>query len=1449
MVVRRNFEELYRQEEDPWQIGGAEDERYRVYLELLHHRRPAGGFDAALDLGCGKGAFTARLASVARRVTGVELSEIAVAKARAAHPGIRFLRGDARRLKDLDLPPKSFDLVVCSDVIAYFTPREAERLLEEVRGLLAPEGMLFLAAWSPGGRYYTPESLERILCRRFAVTARHLLPSSHVFFLARRRWRDLVLTIDYETWQPIPAGKRIDWQESVLRPAESLMRTAERFGAPLTFFVEMGELLFLRESDPAAAAALEEQIRAARRRGHDLQLHLHPEWLPESKPRRDAASGSWWWDEGRSRLHCLEEDPAAVLRRLKEELERIVHDADPGYRVRVFRAGKYRIQPHRKIFQALWECGIQADSSVWQGGHSFEHRYDFRGACSAMNPFFPSPDEINHPAPPAEEGILEFPIQSMRGKRLSLDGAGAEELLEAFDRGRRRDPVAWFKDLHPDAWRRIASRLRRAPVVGSHPRLDREPAPAFNAEGDDTIVAIGHTKGNLRFAEIERFLETLSRREEVRFRRFSDVVDERLAERGRRRPSDRESLEHQVEREREAILGEARNAAQSARLQERVPLDRGRILDLGCGAGYWTKILHDRHGVCVGADFGAEFLQKARQVHQVSVVRCDFHALPFPASSFDAVYADNVLEHSPDPARALFEIHRILGRRGLLAAAVPPDARGPRYPVSDHLWKMDRADLERRLFEAGFSRVRIAEVDTVETLDMPPYPASGNAMLYVTAWKHGGEEYTDRQRASDLMEFLYRRLDPSRSQESLDLTAILRGGVAWCLGYCAALGEMARREGIASRYVTLQAEDHPRGRGKRRHDTHEVVELLVAGRWLVFDPMANRILEGSVEEILADPGLADRGAASRLPDERFRSRGYHLYCSSFFYERVVRYCRRSRLDSGEIWHWIPVRRARKRSGGEAAESLRRLLLTDPERKPEEGERPAAGEWTREDFLRSSPRDILRKLRGIREEIFEIVSEDLAWHERVFRLQVLGALARSRERRLRDLKGRVETLGWVPLLTRQIPALLAGALRAAASRPRMAAVLAGLSQVPRRRVRDLPARRAASVLYLRSDLWRDLRAGGSVGHIAGMAEAFRSAGQRIRFLCADPPAAISREEMPVFVIPPPSVIRVSRSAARFEHSFALGRAGSDLFRTDRPGMIYHRFDEGSIAGVLLSRALRVPLVLEYNGSGVWIADHWDRPLPHRSVFEAIERANLRHAHLVVAVSKVLREELLSKGVEPHRILVCPNGVDLRSFHPERSGDAVRRRLGLEGRTVIGFVGTFGPWHGAEVLAQAWGRVARLHPRAALLFVGDGPGMPRVREIIRQSGAEEHCRFAGLVPQREAPDYLAACDLFASPHLPNRDGSRFFGSPTKLFEYMAMGRGIVASDLEQIGEVLVPERTALLVPPGDPEALAEALGRLAGDEPLRRRLGAAAREAAAAHTWDRNAARVLEAVRFL
>ena len=118
------------------------------------------------------------------------------------------------------------------------------------------------------------------------------------------------------------------------------------------------------------------------------------------------------------------------------------------------------------------------------------------------------------------------------------------------------------------------------------------------------------------------------------------------------------------------------------------------------------------------------------------------------------------------------------------------------------------------------------------------------------------------------------------------------------------------------------------------------------------------------------------------------------------------------------------------------------------------------------------------------------------------------------------------------------------------------------------------------------------------------------------------------------------------------------------------------------------------------------------------------------------------------------------------------------------------------------------------------------------------------LTGLVPQAEGPAYLTACDILVLPTAPNPDGSPFFGSPTKLFEYMAMGRPIVATSLGQTIEVLDDGRNALIVPPSDPEAMSRAIERFIDDPDLRQKLGAVARQdVLQRHTWQRHVARLL------
>jgi glycosyltransferase involved in cell wall biosynthesis len=475
------------------------------------------------------------------------------------------------------------------------------------------------------------------------------------------------------------------------------------------------------------------------------------------------------------------------------------------------------------------------------------------------------------------------------------------------------------------------------------------------------------------------------------------------------------------------------------------------------------------------------------------------------------------------------------------------------------------------------------------------------------------------------------------------------------------------------------------------------------------------------------------------------------------------------------------------------------------------------------------------------------------------------------RRERQAQGELPVpLGLLDLLrsgARVLGGMLAGA----------AALFANWARARRWRRRPYapyPLSGSSRCLYLKPGLSFGASVGGAVAHVAGVANALVRAGASLEMLTAHAQPLVS-DSVTQHLVAPRFLISYPFEVNPHRYQGIFLQAARAEARTRRPDFLYQRYALNDMSGVLLRDELKVPLVLEFNGSEVWAQRHWGEPLKLEALGSAVESVSLRHADLVVVVSQPLVEQAVELGAARERVLFYPNGIDPDVFDPARftatDRQQAREDLGVPADAcVLTFVGTFGSWHGTDALAAAIRRLidqdrAWLESRGLhFLYVGDGALAPRVREILGPQAGAPFVTLAGTRPQGETPRTLAASDILLSPHVPNPDGSPFFGSPTKLFEYMAMAKPIVASDLDQIGWVLKGwrpgepppragepgrARAAVFVEPGNVDALVAGIRHAAEmSDAERAALGSEARRLVlASFTWDRNVAAVLERLR--
>lgn len=297
----------------------------------------------------------------------------------------------------------------------------------------------------------------------------------------------------------------------------------------------------------------------------------------------------------------------------------------------------------------------------------------------------------------------------------------------------------------------------------------------------------------------------------------------------------------------------------------------------------------------------------------------------------------------------------------------------------------------------------------------------------------------------------------------------------------------------------------------------------------------------------------------------------------------------------------------------------------------------------------------------------------------------------------------------------------------------------------------------------------------------------------------------------------------------------GRAVDDvvkLLQHEPVDLIIERLSPFGGAGMLISDKLGINRIVEMNAPLTEEFRLWRR-MELDSISSRIESAVLLSAQGVIAVSHVLKHKLLDLSVDPDKILVIPNGFDPGLFFPASKDQTLNAGLGIENKFVIGFIGSLKPWHGLDVLFNAFAQLSLKTDDTALLVIGEGPEQSALQALAAELKITDKVLFVGKVPHGSVPSYIRLLDIAVAPY---NVKSEFYFSPLKLIEYMACGVPVIACGRGEISRLMQDRELGIHLPQADPESLTQALLSLYTDPARRIAVAASAREAIQDRTWS-------------
>ena len=286
-------------------------------------------------------------------------------------------------------------------------------------------------------------------------------------------------------------------------------------------------------------------------------------------------------------------------------------------------------------------------------------------------------------------------------------------------------------------------------------------------------------------------------------------------------------------------------------------------------------------------------------------------------------------------------------------------------------------------------------------------------------------------------------------------------------------------------------------------------------------------------------------------------------------------------------------------------------------------------------------------------------------------------------------------------------------------------------------------------------------------------------------------------------------------------------------------IYERYSLFMFASVWWAKRNNVPIILEVNDSCLV---QRVRPLTFKNFAKKIEGWIFKNVSGLVFISSKFQQIAKDEYQTIAPSVISPNAADLDNFvlAPEKATE-LRSKLKLEGKVVIGYVGVFAKWHGVEWFIEEIVKDLAKYPNLVLLFVGDGVSYEPIENMVKEAGVTSQVILTGRVPHVEVSTYLSAMNFGILPD------SNEYGSPMKLFEFMAMEKGMVAPDFSPVDEVVKDNETSWLFPANDRKACIAKVFEVAQNEEAQLKVGKAARKYIEnERQWKHNAEQIISLV---